>query len=57
MRFGAGMLVPLQSAPQGAPVKVVCALWSWPAGAAAGCFRVVRFCKVPLKGAASGCCC
>ena len=30
MRFGAGVLLP------GAAVRMVCALWSWPAGAAAG---------------------
>jgi len=30
VRFGAGVLLP------GAAVRMVCALWSWPAGAAAG---------------------
>ena len=36
------MLVPLQGAAQGAAVGVLCSLWSWPAGAAAGCcFRVL----------------
>lgn len=33
LRFGAGMLVPLQ----GPAVRVVCVLWSGHAGAAAGC--------------------
>jgi len=43
VRFGAGMLVPLQ----GVAVRVVCALWSGNSGAAAG-YR----CKVLLEGAA-----
>ena len=50
VRFGAGLLAPLQAASgwwgsarcrcrvllQGAAVRVVCALWSWRAGAAGG---------------------
>ena len=47
MSFGAGMLVPLQGAAQGAAVRVVCALWSWHTGGAAG-----YFCRVLLQGAA-----
>ena len=47
MSFGAGMLVPLQGAAQGAAVRVVCALWSWHTGGAAG-----YFCRLLLQGAA-----
>ena len=42
--------MPLQLLLQGAAVRVACALWSWPAGAAARCH-----CTVPLQGVA-GCC-
>ena len=58
VRFGAGMLVLLQ----GAVVRVACALWSWPAGVAAGCCfqsgacvsKVASWCRcgVLLLGAA-----
>ena len=52
LRFGAGLLVPLQGAAAGCPCKVLlselCAFWSWVDGAAAG---------VPLQGAAARCCC
>ena len=42
MRFGAGVLVPLQGAAARwcsgcCCVRVVCALWSWLAGATEGC--------------------
>ena len=53
--------------PQGAAqVRMVCALWSWPAGAAAGyCCKLLLFeccvsgggLLVPLQSAAAGCGC
>ena len=61
VRFGAGMLVPLQGAAAGCRCRVLlrvlllgwCALWSWPPGAAAECcFRVLCRCIV-----AAGCPC
>ena len=63
--FGAGVLVPLQGATS--VVRMLCPLWSWRVSCrvARGCCRsqwCVRFgagllvCRVPLQGAASGCC-
>ena len=63
--FGAGVLVPLQGATS--VVRMLCPLWSWRVSCrvACGCCRsqwCVRFgagllvCRVPLQGAASGCC-
>ena len=52
VRFGAGRLV------TAAPARVACALWSWPAGAAAVCcFRVPAVCILRNLGAATGYCC
>ena len=64
VRFGVGMLVPMQCAAaecglrvlmprQRAAVGVACALWSWPAGVVRAHFEA---CLVALQ-AASGCCC
>ena len=59
LRFGAGLLVPLQGAAagccckvllQGAAVRVLCGLWSWVALQLQGCR-----CRVPLQGAAECC--
>ena len=53
LRFGAGLLVPLQGAAAGccsAAVRVLCGLWSWVALQLQGCR-----CRVPLQGAAECC--
>ena len=44
------------AAAAGCRCRVVCALWSWLAGAVAGCFKVLLLeragCRVLLQGAA-----